>query len=69
MDTEAVAVAIGCTTQYARDLLAGTKIPSNEEISDIIKGLNLDDLKTDQLRTLAAEDRLKHDGRFRNVKI
>ena len=65
LDELALSIAIGCTEQYAKDLLQGTKIPSNDKIGDIIKGLDLDDLKADQIRTFAAEDRRRHDGRYR----
>jgi hypothetical protein len=65
MNPEALAKTIGCTEQYAKDLLRGTKIPSDETIQAIIKGLDLDNLKTDQIRTFASEDRRRHDGRYR----
>lgn len=65
MDAKALAGAIHCTEQYARDLLLGMKIPSDEKIQAIIKGLDLGNLQADQLRTLASEDRRRHDGRYR----
>src|SRR5436305_8593357 len=38
MELKAVASAINCTQQYARDLLQGTKIPSQGKVRDIING-------------------------------
>lgn len=67
MDAKTFAGAIHCTEQYARDLLLGTKIPSDEKIGAIIKGLDLGNLQADQLRTFAAEDRRRHDGRYRAI--
>ena len=57
MELKAVASAINCTQQYARDLLQGTKIPSQGKVRDIINGLDFDNLKVDQIRTLSEEDR------------
>jgi len=37
----------------------------DEMIQAIVKGLSLDELKADQIRILAAEDRQKHDARYR----
>lgn len=65
MDFKAVANAIHCTEQYVRDLLQGTKIPSEEKVNAIIKGLDLGNLQADQIRTFATEDRRRHDGRYR----
>ena len=65
MDFKAVANAIHCTEQYVRDLLQGVKIPSEEKVNAIVKGLNLSNLQTAQIRTFATEDRRRHDGRYR----
>lgn len=65
MDTEAVAKAIHSSEQYVRNLTQGVTIPSDEKINGLIKGLDIDNLRADQLRTMAAEDRIRHDGRFR----
>jgi hypothetical protein len=65
LDTEAVARAIHSSEQYVRNLMQGVTIPSDEKIQALIKGLDLDSLRADQLRTMTAEDRLRHDGRFR----
>lgn len=69
MDLREVADAIQCSDQYARDLLHGSKIPSDEKVQAIVKGLALDNLKADQIRTFAAEDRRRHDGRYRRSQI
>ena len=65
MDADALAQAIHSSVQYARNLLQGVTIPSDEKITALIKGLSLDDLRADQLRTMATEDRRTNDGRFR----
>lgn len=65
MNAKTLAGAIHCTEQYARDLLQGVKIPSEEKVNAIIKGLDLGNLQADQLRTFATEDRRRHDGRYR----
>jgi hypothetical protein len=69
MDLEAVAKAINSSVQYTSNLLRGTAIPSDEKIQDIINGLDFDNLKVDQIRTFAAEDRRRHDGRYRTSGI
>ncbi len=48
--------------------MQGVKIPSDEKVNAIIKGLDFDSLQTDQIRTLAEEDRRRHDGWFRGGK-
>jgi len=65
MDADGLAQAIHSSVQYARNLLQGVTIPSDEKITALIKGLNLDNLRADQLRTFAVEDRRRNDGRFR----
>lgn len=65
MDTQDVASAIGCSVQYARNLLSGSAIPSNNTIQAIIEGLDLDNLRADQVKTFSVEDRRKNDGRYR----
>ena len=65
MDTAAVAKAIHASEQYVRNLVQGTTIPSDEKINALIAALNFDNLSADQIRTFAAEDRLRNDGRFR----
>jgi hypothetical protein len=65
MDVADVAKAIHSSFQYTSNLLAGKAIPSDGKIQDIISGLNLDDLKVDQIKTFAAEDRRRNDGRYR----
>ena len=66
MNAAMVAEAIHASEQYARNLMSGITIPSNEKINALIKGLKLDELKAEQLRTLTTEDRIRNDGRFRN---
>jgi transcriptional regulator with XRE-family HTH domain len=65
MELEDVAEAIQSSVQYASNLLQGTAIPSDDKIQVIIRGLDFDNLKADQIRTFAAEDRRRHDGRYR----
>ncbi len=67
MNADTLAQAIHSSGQYARNLMQGVTIPSDEKINALIKGLKLDDLQADQLRTWATEDRRRHDGRFRAV--
>lgn len=67
LDTEAVAKAIHASEQYVRNLVQGVTIPSDEKIQALIRGLDLDNLKTDQLQTMVAEDRRRNDGRFRTL--
>jgi cyanate lyase len=64
LELSAVAQAIGRSDQYARDLLQGSKIPSDETIRRVIQGLNFDDFEVDQIRTISAEDRLRSDSRY-----
>lgn len=64
MDLGAVAKAIGCSEQYARDLMQRTKIPSVETIQAAIKGLDFGSLEVEQISTLSAHDRMRFDGRF-----
>src|SRR5947209_4313720 len=56
MNADSLAQAIHSSSQYARNLMQGVTIPSDEKINALIKGLSLDDLKADQLRTMATED-------------
>lgn len=65
MSADALANVIHSSSQYARNLMQGVTIPSDEKINALIKGLHLDDLQADQLRTWVTEDRRRHDGRFR----
>ncbi len=65
MNDLALSLAIGVSEQYARELLSGIKIPSDSKVEEIIKGLDLDNLRADQIRTFTAEDRLRHDARYR----
>jgi hypothetical protein len=67
LDTEAVAKAIHSSEQYVRNLIQGVTIPSDEKVNALIKGLDMDNVQADQLRTLTAEDRRRNDGRFRGV--
>ena len=69
MDLGTVAKAIDCTEQYARDLLQGTKIPSLRKVRDITTGLNLDNLKTEQIRVVSMQDRVRHDSRYRRIGL
>ena len=66
MDTAMVAEAIHASEQYARNLMNGITIPSNEKVNALVKSLDLDNLRADQLRTLATEDRRRNDGRYRS---
>jgi hypothetical protein len=65
MELEDVAKAIQSSVQYTSNLMQGTAIPSDEKVQAIVKGLDLDNLKADQIRTFAAEDRRRNDRRFR----
>lgn len=65
MDLGAVAKAIGCTEQYARDLMQGTKIPSDGTVREIIRGLDFGSLEVEQIRTLSTYDRLRSSARYR----
>lgn len=60
-----LASIIGCSQQYAKDLLRGTKIPSDETIQAVINGLDLDNFQAEQIRMFAVEDRRRHDARYR----
>jgi len=64
MDLAAVAEAIGCSEQYARDLMQGTKIPSEGKIRGIIRGLDFGSLEVEQIRTMCAHDRIRWDRRY-----
>lgn len=63
LDLSGVAKAIGVSEQYARDLLQGKKVPSNETIAGITQGLSLDRFQSERIQTLATEDRAKHNHR------
>ena len=65
MDADSLANAIHASAQYTRNLLNGVTIPSDERIASLIKALDLDALKADQLRTFAEQDRRQKDGRYR----
>ena len=69
MDLAAVAKAIGCTEQYARDLMQGTKIASTGKVREIIRALDFGSLAVEQIRTLSAHDRIRCDGRYRGTQI
>jgi len=66
MDTKALAKAIHSSEQYARNLVQGVTIPSDEKVNALMKGLGLDNLRADQLKTWVTQDRRRHDRRFRN---
>jgi hypothetical protein len=59
LDLAGVARAIGISEQYARDLLQGKKIPSEQTLTQAISGLSLPDLDALRIRQLALEDRSK----------
>ena len=59
LDKQGIADAIGCSVQYARNLMGGTAIPSDDTIQAIIEGL---DPGQSQSRTSRRRSQRKTDG-------